>query len=97
MKTVDEQVYEWIESHYGNLMPERLLSEHRRALIGQGNGRFIQPDDAIRGFLPADLDKILQTVKHARARIAAGHEPIPPEHDPEVQGDIDRVEELRSR
>lgn len=62
----DQEVYEWIESHYGQHMTRRLLAEHRRLLV--------EPDG--KGFLPDHLDKIIQTVQHARACIKAGHEPL---------------------
>lgn len=65
-EATDQQVYEWIESHYGQHMTKHLLDEHRRLLV--------EPDG--KGFLPADLDKIIQTVRHARACIKAGHEPL---------------------
>lgn len=63
----DREVFDWIADHYGEYMGGRLLEIHRRVLIDQ--------DYSAVG-LPADLDKFLQTVRHARACIAAGHEPL---------------------
>lgn len=62
----DAEVYDWIESTYGDRMSRHLLLEHRRALV----------DGDYSNFLPRDLDLVLQTVKHARACIMANHDPI---------------------
>jgi hypothetical protein len=70
MTPTDPEVYAWIESHSGKWMTKHLLDEHKRLLV--------EPDG--RGFLPGDLDKIIQTVKHAKACIIAGHEPLSPEN-----------------
>ncbi|KAB7761208.1 DNA cytosine methyltransferase [Mycolicibacterium mucogenicum] len=64
---MDAEVFAWIEDHYGKLMGARLLAIHRRVLINQDYSNL----------LPIDLDKVIQTIGHARACIKAGHEPIP--------------------
>lgn len=67
----DREVFDWIKDHYGNYMSRRLLEIHRRVLIDQD-----YDTTGYGGMLPADLDKVLQTVRHARACIRAEHEPL---------------------
>ncbi|QFG09467.1 hypothetical protein I5H08_gp020 [Mycobacterium phage Yuna] len=62
----DAEVYRWIVAHYAEPIGPRLLRVHRRVLL----------DGDHADLLPGDLDKVLQTVRHARACIAAAHEPV---------------------
>lgn len=59
-------VYEWIQRHYGRYMGNRLLTiTHQMLILNDFSG----------ATLPRDLDRILQTIRHARACIKHQHEP----------------------
>lgn len=56
-------IYEWLMRHHGEMITGRTLRVHKQVLLG---GDF-------SGVLPADLDKLIQGVRYARANIAAGN------------------------